>query len=88
MKYVRLLPFVSVLALAACDVPTLEQKKVLDSMVGRTDVDVIRQFGVPTRAYQAGGHNFLAYIQNETQYSPGSNWGCLLYTSPSPRDCS
>ncbi|CAI9121656.1 hypothetical protein [Brytella acorum] len=75
MKYVRLLPFVSVLALAACDVPTLEQKKVLDSMVGRTDVDVIRQFGVPTRAYQAGGHNFLAYIQNETQYSPGSNWG-------------
>jgi len=76
MKWVRLLPCAAVLTLAACDVPTVEQKKVLDSMVGKSEVDVVRKFGVPTRAYHAQGHNFLAYIDNETSYSPGTpGWG-------------
>ncbi|AQS88631.1 hypothetical protein NCH01_19310 [Neoasaia chiangmaiensis] len=76
MKRVAFLPFAALLALTACDVPTVQQKQVLNSMIGQTDVDVIRKFGVPSRSYQASGHNFLAYIDNETQYSPGGGgWG-------------
>jgi len=76
MKPSRLLPFAALLALAACEVPTQQQRHLLDSMVGKSEVDVLRQFGVPSRAYQAGGHNFLAYIDNETNYSPGGGgWG-------------
>ena len=71
MKKAKLLSVVALLALSACEVPTLQQRKVLDSMVGKSEVDVIRQFGVPTKDYQAEGHSFLAYIDNQTQYSGG-----------------
>ncbi|MBS1024484.1 hypothetical protein JK222_06000 [Gluconobacter cerinus] len=75
MKKAKLLSVVALLALSACEVPTLQQRKVLDSMVGKSEVDVIRQFGVPTKDYQAEGHSFLAYIDNQTQYSGGGGWG-------------
>jgi hypothetical protein len=74
MKYISLLPLATLLALTACEVPSPQQRKLLDSMVGRGEVEVIRTFGVPTRSYQAQGHEFLAYIDNETNYVPGG-WG-------------
>lgn len=67
-----------VLALAACQSPTPAQRRVLDSMVGRTPVDVVRTFGVPSRTYSADGHSFLAYIDDQSSYFPGSagpGWG-------------
>ncbi|GAA4481113.1 hypothetical protein [Gluconacetobacter asukensis] len=76
MKYLSLLPLAALLALTACEVPSPEQRKLLNSMVGRGEVDVIRTFGVPTRSYEAQGHTFLAYIDSETNYSPGAGgWG-------------
>ncbi|GBD56868.1 hypothetical protein [Gluconobacter wancherniae] len=75
MRTVRTVSLAALLALSACAVPTLQQRKVLDSMVGKSEVDVLRQFGVPTRNYQASGHEFLAYIDNQTQYSPGGGMG-------------
>jgi len=76
MKKTVFLSFAALLTLSACDVPTVQQRKVLDSMIGKSDVDVLRTFGVPTRTYQASGHDFLAYIDNETNYSPGTGgWG-------------
>ncbi|ETC97959.1 hypothetical protein P792_12210, partial [Asaia sp. SF2.1] len=69
MKKTVFLSFAALLTLSACDVPTVQQRKVLDSMIGKSDVDVLRTFGVPTRTYQASGHDFLAYIDNETNYS-------------------
>jgi hypothetical protein len=72
---VLLLP---VLALAGCAVPSPAQRRLLDSMIGRTPVDVVRAFGVPTRTYSAEGHSFLAYIDNQTGYipgTPGPGWG-------------
>ncbi|MGC5748219.1 hypothetical protein J4P41_06180 [Gluconobacter sp. NFX36] len=76
MKKAKLLSVVALLALSACEVPTLQQRQVLDGMVGKTEVDVVRQFGVPTRSYQTEGHSFLAYIENQTQYSGGGGgWG-------------
>ena len=32
----------------------------------------MRNFGVPTRTYAADGHTFLAYVENESSYFPGS----------------
>ncbi|ACI51276.1 conserved hypothetical protein [Gluconacetobacter diazotrophicus PA1 5] len=76
MKYISLLPLAALLALTACEVPSPEQRRLLNSMVGRGEVDVIRTFGVPTRSYEAQGHTFLAYIDNQTNYAPGgAGWG-------------
>ncbi|GBQ90700.1 hypothetical protein AA13595_2958 [Gluconacetobacter johannae DSM 13595] len=76
MKYASILPLAALLALTACEVPSPQQRQLLNSMVGRDEVDVIRTFGVPTRAYEAQGHVFLAYIDSQTSYSPGSvGWG-------------
>nr|WP_202405259.1 hypothetical protein [Saccharibacter sp. 17.LH.SD] len=56
--------------------PDLQQKNVLNSMIGQSTVDVLRRFGVPARDYRAQGHEFLGYIQTETEYSPGTpDWG-------------
>lgn len=65
----------AVILLAGCSTPALQQPKVLNSMVGQSTVDVLRRFGVPARTYDVQGHNFLSYIETETQYSPGySSW--------------
>lgn len=76
MSVRRLLPLtliaVPMLSLAACQTPTPAQRRQLDSMVGRTQVDLVRNFGVPTRTYTADGRTFLAYIDNESSYYPGS----------------
>ena len=61
-----------ILILAACQVPTPAQRRQLDSMIGRNQVELVRNFGVPTRTYTADGHTFLAYVENESSYSPGS----------------
>lgn len=60
------------LSLAACQVPSPAQRRHLDSMIGRTPVDLIRNFGVPTRTYTTDGRTFLAYVDNESSYFPGS----------------
>lgn len=76
MKVAPFLAIAALLGLSACEVPSLEQRKVLDSMVGKNEVDVVRQFGVPSRSFQTQGHSFLAYIQNATEYTGGGGgWG-------------
>lgn len=74
-------------SLTACSGPTKEQRRQLDALVGKTEVDVVRAFGVPTRTFLANNHLFLAYIDNETQYYPGSmgwgwGWGGLVGVAP------
>jgi len=72
---------VPLLALAACEVPSPAQRRLLDSMIGRSPVDVVRTFGVPTRTYAADGHTFLAYVEQQGNYvpdgpiGPGPGWG-------------
>ncbi|GBQ66619.1 hypothetical protein AA103196_1452 [Ameyamaea chiangmaiensis NBRC 103196] len=77
MTLIRLVPLVALLALTACETPSPKQRRLLDSMVGQPEVSLIRQFGVPTRTFSANGHNFLAYVDNQTSYysGGGSGWG-------------
>lgn len=47
-------------------------------MIGRSETDLVRAFGVPTHTFTTDGHTFLAYTDNESSYSPGSpglGWG-------------
>ncbi len=79
MSFRRLLPLVvlaaPLLGLAACQTPTPAQRRLLDSLIGRPPVEVVRNFGVPTRTYSTDGHSFLAYIEDESSYFPGSGFG-------------
>ncbi|NVN10165.1 MULTISPECIES: hypothetical protein [Nguyenibacter] len=76
MTYARFLPLAALLAFTACEVPSPEQRALLNAMLDRPAVDVVRQFGVPTRVYQADGHTFLAYISYDTNYYyTGGGWG-------------
>jgi hypothetical protein len=68
----------SAVSLSACAVPSESQRRMLDSMIGRSETDLVRAYGVPSRTFTTNGHTFLAYIQNETDYSPGTpglGWG-------------
>ena len=76
MSVRRLLPLAVLIApllsLAACETPTPAQRRQLDSLIGRTPFDVVRNFGVPTRTYSTNGHTFLAYVDNQSGYIPGT----------------
>ncbi|MGI4746319.1 MAG: hypothetical protein ACRYGI_02040 [Janthinobacterium lividum] len=78
MNVKTLVPLAALLALSACEVPSPAQRKMLDSMIGKSETDLVRSLGVPTRNFNTGGHTFLAYVDNESSYSPGSpgvGWG-------------
>ncbi|QHI96402.1 hypothetical protein GT348_05615 [Aristophania vespae] len=62
--------------LAGCEVSPLEKKELLDSMVGQSALEVIREFGVPSTTYETKGHKFLAYNVSDVDFYPGSSdWG-------------
>ncbi len=71
----RLIPLAALIAplvaLSACAVPSPAQRKVLDSMIGRSEPELVRAFGVPSRTFSTEGHTFLAYVENDSSYSPG-----------------
>lgn len=71
----RPIPLVALIAplvaLSACAVPSPQQRKVLDSMIGRSEPELVRAFGVPSRTFSTEGHTFLAYVENDSSYSPG-----------------
>ncbi|MFT8718874.1 MAG: hypothetical protein ABF824_05760, partial [Acetobacter sp.] len=68
----RIVLVLALASLAACSGPTEAERKQLDSLIGKTEVDVVRTYGVPTRTFMAQDRLFLAYIDNQTSYSPGS----------------
>ena len=75
MKIQRSLPLAALLAVSACAVPSPEQRRLLDSMIGHSETDLLRNFGVPNRDFSAQGHLFLAYTQNDSSFFPGSGFG-------------
>lgn len=48
----------------------------LASMVGESEADVVREFGVPNRTFETGGDRFIAYIERRQDVVPsGGPWG-------------
>lgn len=67
----RLLAILVAVVLAGCQT-TDNYEFYLDSWVGRTETDVIRVWGVPTQAFDSGGHRFLQYGSRANVTMPGA----------------
>lgn len=63
------------LAVTACAVPSPGQRKLLDSMIGRSETDLVRAFGVPSNSFTSQGHLFLAYVDNQSSFYSGTGFG-------------
>jgi hypothetical protein len=59
------------LALGACAYPNPQHVAALNALVGKSETDLVRSMGVPTRTYDTGGHRFLAYSRNRLETIPG-----------------
>lgn len=57
------------LAVAGC-VTGPDRRLLLTSLVGQPEAEIVRQFGVPTRTYEAGGRKFIAYDERHTDLIP------------------
>ncbi len=64
------------LLLAGCAVPSPAERNRLNALIGHSETDLLRAYGVPSRTYSAQGHDFLAYSQGYTDVDPGFGpWG-------------
>jgi len=62
-------PLLVAALLAGC-APTVNRSVLLNSLVGQPEAEVVRQFGVPSRTFEAGGHTFLAYSERRVDSFP------------------
>lgn len=67
----RAIVIAAVLLLAACSVGP-SRRDYLNTLVGQPEAEAIRQLGVPSRAYESGGHKYLAFLDQRRDYIPGS----------------
>jgi hypothetical protein len=61
---------VFIFVLAGC-ATTANYEKMLDSWVGATELDLIRQWGAPVQAYESSGRKFLVYNSQRNVFIPG-----------------
>lgn len=66
----RRFAIVGAIALSAC-ATTAGYEKVLNSWVGSQELDLVRSWGPPAQAYEAGGSKFLLYSSQRNVYIPG-----------------
>ena len=58
--------------LAGCAYSNPQHVQALNGMVGKSETDLLRAYGVPNRTYDASGHRFLAYSRSRIDSIPGS----------------
>jgi hypothetical protein len=68
---IRYLIILCVIALSAC-ATTAGYEKVLNSWTGSQEIDLIRTWGPPIQAYEAGGRKFIVYSSQRNVYMPGT----------------
>ena len=68
----RVLPLAGAALLASCAYPNPQRVAFLNGLVGKSEVDLIRAMGVPTRTYDTAGIHFLAYSEHSIETIPGS----------------
>jgi hypothetical protein len=70
-------------ALAGCVDAIAAREAELAPLVGKSELDLVRQLGVPTRTTETGGRKFLAYVEDRSQLLPGLRpvgpWGAYGY---------
>lgn len=86
MKWTTLL--LAAVLLSGC-ATTAKYEKALNSWLGSSELELVRQWGPPQQAYEAGGSKFLVYSNSGTVYIPGqapsyqtNYYGNTAYTTP------
>jgi len=88
------------LAVAGCVYPRPSHVAALNALVGKSETDLVRAEGVPTRTYQTGGSKFMAFSMSHVESVPGDyygwggwgrwggGWGAWGYPEVIERDCT
>ncbi len=69
-----LLPILAVAglgALAGCAYPDPQHVNALNALVGKSETDLVRARGVPSKTYETGGLKFMAYDMHRIDSLPG-----------------
>ncbi len=66
----RFLTLLAVLGITACSYG-VDRRAYLATLVGQPETELIRQLGVPSRTYEAGGRKFVAYTERRTTVYQG-----------------
>ena len=56
--------------LAGCADLLAQRRAFLDTLVGKSEEEVVRTLGVPTRSVDSNGHRFLAYTESRVDIVP------------------
>ena len=71
-NHAHALALLAMLALAGCAYDPAVRAARLQPLVGQPVSALIAAMGVPTRTYETGGVQFLAYVEQRVDYLPGS----------------
>ena len=66
----RLAPLLAIIALAGCAYDPAVRGARLQPFVGQPVAVLVANLGVPSRTYEAGGTQFLAYTERRVDYLP------------------
>lgn len=68
----RFAPLLALVLLGGCAAHALKVRRAyLTSLIGESEVALVRQMGVPTRTFEANGEKFLAYDTRHLEVVPG-----------------
>ncbi len=65
----------ALLGLASCAYPNPQHLRELNALVGKTEPDLLRSYGVPTRTYDTSGLRFVSYQMSRIESVPGDGFG-------------
>ena len=65
----------ALLGLAGCAYPNPLHVKELNALVGKSEPDLLRSYGVPTRTYDTSGLRFVSYQMTRIESIPGDDFG-------------
>ncbi len=72
LRAMRRAVFLLLIVLGACTNQALEARRAyLTSLIGESEIDLVRQMGVPTRTFTLNGEKFLAYDDRRLEFVPG-----------------
>lgn len=61
----------ALLLLAGCTNRLAEREALAGQFIGRTEAELVRDAGVPTRTVEAGGRRFVVYEERRVDILPG-----------------
>jgi hypothetical protein len=72
----KFLVFAGLGLLAGCAYPSPSHVAALNAMVGRSEADLVRAYGVPVRSTETGGSKFDEFSKHRIESFPaGPYWG-------------